>query len=53
MPFAGLPLDTMTMQEGDRVTHSTNGEGVILKCSGTRARVQYDDGGAISCAQIN
>ena len=40
------------MQEGDRVMHSTSGRGgVILKCSGMRARVQYDDG-AVSWVEL-
>ena len=40
------------MQEGDRVMHSTSGRGVILECSGMRARVQYDDG-AVSWVELN
>ena len=39
------------MQEGDRVMHSTSGRGVILECSGMRARVQYDDG-AVSWVEL-
>ena len=42
---------TTMLQEGDRVMHSTSGRGVILECSGMRARVQYDDG-AVSWVEL-
>ena len=49
---AARKSDTTMVQEGNRVMHSTSGRGgVILKRSGMRARVQYDDG-AVSWVEL-